>query len=322
MKRICLLLLAAMLLLPLTAGSEEAPAYEAYAALDFNIRREAGSEYRLLQVKDGDFLQVYEYGEEWCKVGVGETVGYCKTGWLWGFHSLDAMRYPVPGRTVQTGALQLGQDTWIEGGKFKGVLAGAGSILCITEAKADGYHLPVWRGEGVLPLDSGGIIAFVPWEDAKPGNLIGGFTTYYNEKTGKELAAARAYNIQEACRRIQDALLHPGDSFSYNALCGPYTKENGYKMAPNISRDGKGYGGGVCQVTTTLYNALLALPLQIDEWTVHRRSGVDYIPQYFDAAVGSYTDLRFTNTLPYPIRIAAMDQEGVVTVLIYRQGEK
>lgn len=321
MKRVLPLFLAVMLLLPLMAGSEEAPAYEAYAALDFNILREAGSEYRLLQVRDGDLLQVYEYGEEWCKVGAGETVGYCKTKWLWGFHSLDAMRYPVPGRREQMGVLQLGDAAWIEGGKFKGVLAGAGSMLCVTEAKEDGYHLPVWRGEEVLPLDAGGVIAFVPWEDALPGDLIGGFTTYYNEKTGKELAAARAYNIQEACRRIQDTRLEPGESFSYNALCGPYTKENGYKMAPNISRSGKGYGGGVCQVTTTLYNALLALPLQIDAWNVHRRSGVDYIPQYFDAAVGSYTDLCFTNTLPYPIRISAADQAGVVTVLIYRMGE-
>ena len=67
--------------------------------------------------------------------------------------------------------------------------------------------------------------------------------------------------------------------------------------------------------------ALLGLPLQIDEWTVHQYTGVDYVPQFFDAAVGTYTDLKFTNTLPYPIRISTLHEEGVVTVLIYREGE-
>ena len=74
-------------------------------------------------------------------------------------------------------------------------------------------------------------------------------------------------------------------------------------------------------MTTTLYNALLSLPLQIERWTVHRKIGVQYVPQFFDAAVGSYSDLVFTNTLPYPIAISAQPQNGVVTVLLLRAAE-
>ena len=72
-------------------------------------------------------------------------------------------------------------------------------------------------------------------------------------------------------------------------------------------------------MTTTLYNALLSLPLQIEAWAVHRYTGVSYVPQFFDAAVGSYTDFVFQNTLPYSIRILAVPQEGVLTVLICRE---
>lgn len=89
-------------------------------------------------------------------------------------------------------------------------------------------------------------------------------------------------------------------------------------MAPNISSDGKGYGGGVCQLSTTLYNAALGLPFRIDEWRVHRERGVAYVPQYFDAAVGSYSDLAFTNLLPYAISLEVLTQNGALTVLIRR----
>ena len=88
------------------------------------------------------------------------------------------------------------------------------------------------------------------------------------------------------------------ETFSFNALCAPYRHSNGYELAPNVSTDGFGYGGGVCQVTTTLYNAALTLPLQIEEWALHSKQGAVYVPQFFDAAVGNYSDFTFVNLLP------------------------
>ena len=55
------------------------------------------------------------------------------------------------------------------------------------------------------------------------------------------------------------------------------------------------------------------------KWVVHRYTGVSYVPQFFDAVVGRYSDLSFTNTLPYPIMILAMPQDGVLTILIARK---
>lgn len=263
-------------------------------------------------------MTIYEYGNEWCQIYYEDVLGWCKTRLLWGFRSLNAAKYPVPGVQPNQGMLTLNRDTWIEAKGFDGMNALAGTLICVRSYDVNGYTLPVWRNEGAIPLENGHFTAFVPWEEAKPGDLIGGFTTFYDEDYGAPLAEARAFNIQLACQRIHDIVMQPGDRFSYNDLCAPYKKSNGYMLAPNISDKGTGYGGGVCQLTTTLYNALILLPLQIDEWRVHQKSGVAYIPQYFDAAVGSFYDLIFNNTLPYPIRIFAKPQGGAVTVLLYR----
>lgn len=158
---------------------------------------------------------------------------------------------------------------------------------------------------------------FTDWREASSGDIIGGFTTFYGEQQGKGKAENREHNILLACERINDSLIEIDASFSFNELCAPYKKFGGYKIAPNVSQDGEGYGGGVCQVTTTLYNAVLTLPLQITDWAIHRYNGVSYVPQFFDAAVGTYSDFVFTNTLPYAIKIKAIPQNGMLTVLIY-----
>ena len=109
-----------------------------------------------------------------------------------------------------------------------------------------------------------------------------------------------------------------GESFSFNALCGPYEKNNGYVRAPNISRSGYGVGGGVCQVSTTIFEAVLGLELQLDHWEVHQTSGVKYAPVNFDCAVGGGKDLRFTNNLGYAIRLEVRTQNGALTAYFFR----
>ena len=118
--------------------------------------------------------------------------------------------------------------------------------------------------------------------------------------------------------RLNGLVLQPGEQFSFNAVCGPYQRANGYVKAPNISRSGYGVGGGVCQVSTTIFEAVLGLELQLDQWEVHQTSGVKYAPLNFDAAVGDRKDLKFTNTLGYPIRLEVRTQRGALTAYFYR----
>ena len=157
-------------------------------------------------------------------------------------------------------------------------------------------------------------------QEAAAGEIVYAYTTYFNEHFAKKLNDERIFNITEACKRITGQKIAPGATFSFNELCAPYRKSNGYKKAPNISKEGYGYGGGVCQVSTTLYNCVLGLPLRVDKWEVHRDSGVAYAPQCFDSAVGSYSDLAFTNLLPYTLIVEAYPQDGTLTVLL-RAGE-
>lgn len=309
--------LAAGCLLP---GAAEDCIYTASIVKECTLRKEAGSEYRIMALAKYTKVSVYEQGETWSRVRIGQEDGWVLTKCLGGYRSADPERYPVPGARIMQGAVTLEEDAWIVGGRFSGVTAKAGTVICADPAGA-AYTLPVWRGEGGLPAACGAYIVFTPWREAQPGDAIAGFTTFYNEETGRPLAEERAFNIALCCARVDGAVTAPGETFSFNRLAGRYYRDGGYRLAVNVSKAGRGYGGGVCQVTTTLHNALLGLPVRIVQWELHNVRGTDYIPQFFDAAVGNIQDYAFVNTLPYPIRVRAADQDGCVTVLILRAEE-
>lgn len=128
----------------------------------------------------------------------------------------------------------------------------------------------------------------------------------------------RASNIALAAKTINGTILLPGETFSYNGTLGNTTKEKGYK--PGGAYVGgkvvQAYGGGICQVSTTLYNAVLYANLEIVERYNHSYA-VSYVPAGRDATV-SYggKDFKFKNTRSYPIKIVANAKNGVVSVAI------
>ena len=86
-----------------------------------------------------------------------------------------------------------------------------------------------------------------------------------------------------------------------------------------VSSQKLGYGGGICQVSTTLYNAILQIPIGVIKTQVHSSYGISYAPLDMDAAVGKGNiDLRLQNTLPYDVRFALQAVGGVLTVRVYR----
>ena len=101
-----------------------------------------------------------------------------------------------------------------------------------------------------------------------------------------------------------------------------YRASRGYKPA-TVLIDGKaqqGYGGGTCQVSSTLYNVVLQLPgLTVLQRRAHGNNGASYLPIGVDAAVGNSTlNFRFRNEYPFPIRIDASAQDGALTIAIYK----
>lgn len=158
---------------------------------------------------------------------------------------------------------------------------------------------------------------------AQDGDVLAAFTTFYSLKK-TELNKGRVENIRVGCAYISKTY-QPGEEFDFNAIAGPYRRARGYLPSPVLVGGGTvaGYGGGTCQVSTTLYNALLQLP---DGMTIvyrrpHGPGGASYAPHGVDAAVGNdYLNLVFRNDYDFPITLDCTAQNGSLCVCI-RKGE-
>lgn len=147
-------------------------------------------------------------------------------------------------------------------------------------------------------------------------SLLASYTTHYAESN-----AGRAHNVALAASRLNGRAIAPGEVLSFNACAGARTEDNGYRAAPVIL-EGKfvsGVGGGVCQVSTTLYNAALLAGLSVAEYHPHSLA-VGYVPPSRDAMVnGSACDLKLRNATGFPVRIVARAEGGAITVRVYGQ---
>jgi vancomycin resistance protein YoaR len=126
-------------------------------------------------------------------------------------------------------------------------------------------------------------------------------------------------NILKAAAVLQNRILQPGEIFSLNDAAGPYSAERGY--LPERSFRGKALimadGGGVCQVASTLYNAATAAGLTILERIPHSQEVLS-VPPGRDAAVAyGVADLRFSNGLPFPIKLSSRERGDHLLIEIW-----
>ncbi len=115
----------------------------------------------------------------------------------------------------------------------------------------------------------------------------------------------RSFNLKRGTARLEGVVIRPGETFSFNRTVGAASKRNGYKLAAVYSGETmeEGYGGGICQVSSTLYNAVVRAGLKIVERHTHAFT-VTYLPKGMDATIYYPSlDLKFKNTLDYPITI-------------------
>jgi len=154
--------------------------------------------------------------------------------------------------------------------------------------------------------------------EPRGGALIGEYETKFGLK-----ATARNVNIALAAKLIDNKIVRPGEIFSYNETVGPTTKANGFKSAQVFFKGKKsyGYGGGVCQVSSTLFNAVEKAGLKVIERHSHSLP-VDYVPKGKDAATShGGIDFKFENNLDKPVRIDSyVDKAGIVGVKLYKLG--
>ena len=174
----------------------------------------------------------------------------------------------------------------------------------ISSEKKDEYVVPLKYTRANITVNDLGTDAF-------PNQLATTSTPYVNN-------ANRTTNLRLAANKINGTVLMPGETFSYNTIVGERTIEAGYRNAA-IYENGQvvdGLGGGICQVSTTLYNSVLKTDLEVVERTNHMFLAT-YAPGGLDATVAyGSLDFKFKNNRNYPIKIIAGVENGYCTVQI------
>ncbi len=160
------------------------------------------------------------------------------------------------------------------------------------------------------------IVSAMPFYQLNPKEITlrSSFYTTYSTST-----IERKHNIKLACSSLNNTIVDAGGEFSFNLTVGERTEKRGYKTS-KIIVNGEfvdGVGGGVCQVSTTLYNALLLGGLKIIEYHPHSLP-VSYVAPSFDAMVNSGSaDLKFINNTSNPIIIKAFADDSTLRIEIY-----
>ena len=172
--------------------------------------------------------------------------------------------------------------------------------------KSDEYIIPISKKKASVTINDIGLEAFP--------DKIQEFSTRYDASL-----RGRSENLRIATSKIDGTVLMPGQQFSFNGVVGERTVQEGYKNAAIYEGGGvvDGLAGGICQISSTLYNAALFSNLQIDERYNHSFK-TSYLGVGRDATVVyGIKDFKFTNNRSYPIKIEGSAENGVVTFAIY-----
>lgn len=269
---------------------------------------------------------------DWCYAMYEKKIGYVRCSDLFKWDRIDPYAGDIPGCIVYPTLAFVGSTTDILDyatsvvGKGKSKILktiNPGAAICVEKPDAEGrYKTPYWRTTGfITEEDISHTMDVVPYEQAQPGDLISVMTTYYAVGIHTLNYQGRNWNIYLSTTMITGSILQPNETFNVNNCIGPYRQSTGYKRAPIASpRSAWGYGGGTCQVNTTLYNTIIQVPIYVNHRQVHANVGIKYIPKGFDAAVGGRDiNMIFTNTLPYAIRLNFFMSDGVLTCCIFRE---
>ena len=188
----------------------------------------------------------------------------------------------------------------------------AATVLALSQAIAAGNPANISLNVKALP-------AAIRTQDLRGiDGMVSSFSTTYDVSDEN-----RSHNIRVATASVAGVLVKAGEVFSFNDIVGLRTPERGYKTAPTLSSAGvlMDWGGGVCQVSSTLYNAALLADFAIVERSAHYQPPV-YVPLGQDATVADgQIDLRIKNTRKHAVYIRSVAADGKLEVRVYGKRE-
>ena len=203
-----------------------------------------------------------------------------------------------------------GSFTYVEGSSGVTVLTDQSAVLIADYISAQ------WSGENAT-ID---LITEVTEpkgtreELAQVQDVLGSFETDFSSSS-----SARKKNVRTGAEKLNGIVLYPGDTRSVYEAVSPFDAENGYALAPSYENGTTvdSYGGGICQVSTTLYNAVMRAELEIVTRSAHSMI-VTYVEPSMDAAIaGTFKDLQFKNNQETPIYIEGYTNGGTLGFRIY-----
>ena len=330
MKRALALLLILFALAPLVGSAKAQPLYKAQLRYTARVFDAPGGTAAPGMLAKGTRVDVYEVLPAWLMIGrEGNVLGFIQ-------------REKLDDYTVET-------LTPSHVPTYPGVQS---TYLGWVAKEAQVRDRPDGSGEALITLATGARLAFLSVDDGWAKLIfkrqygyvdtrllselqlinpsaeghndqapIAAYTSFYKVSTD-ENNIGRIKNLQVACDKFLPLRVAPGQDFNFNRDLGPYRRSNGYFPAIVLVDGGTalGYGGGTCQVSSTLYNVVLQLPgLSVDHRRPHGPGGISYLPHGADAAVGTDSlNFRFTNNYPFPIRMEGSVQDGALTITIWR----
>ena len=288
-----------------------------------NIYKEMDTESEILTTKSaGNKIQILAVYPGWVAIKYGSGVAYVLR------HRIDVTEnlnpkstpnYPVtpqPYYTVIDRTVEVKAAKDPESETLSVLTAGAKVSLCGME---DGWAVLIHHREYgyINSNDLAEIYPVAPDVDAADSETpISVFVSFYSDNPD------RIVNLNVCCDFISK-VMQPGETMDFNETVGPFNAENGYMPAPVLVDDGvkTGYGGGSCQVSSTLWDALMQLPgITILKRNPHGNNAASYLPHGMDAASGTKDqNFIFRNDFDFPIRIEASTHDLAMFIAIYRE---
>lgn len=272
--------------------------------------------------ESGMVVDVYEKMRTYTVIDFEGQKGYVLTKYVERVQYKDPFNAPLPGTPMLCGMGRLTRDvTFKPEGYNYAIRLTKGSYLAVQKTAENRAYFPyrVVSELQYVPLDALEMVEFTAHEDAQQGDLICAFSTFYSVSQNRWENINRIKNIDLACERLNGQIIPAGGQFSFNDICAPYSAENGYFEAPILSGvSDTGFGGGVCQVASTIYNNVLRTPMWIVDHHWHGQGGTNYISGGYDATVSDKWNLVFENRLSYDLRLMMKAQDGVMTAAFYR----
>lgn len=219
---------------------------------------------------------------------------------------------PFNKECVEASLVREGEGFRIEEGQAGTIVNVDTSVSTVYEYLTNDWN----RSEGEIALDVEIDEPKASKEDlAQVKDVLGTFTTSY-KTSGK----ARSANVANGCNLVNGTTLFPGEEFSMYESVSPFSEANGYYMAGSYLNGMvvDSLGGGICQVSTTLYNAVLLAELEVTERYNHSMI-VSYVDPSADAAIAesSGKDFKFINNTDYPVYIEGHTEDKQISFTIY-----